>query len=122
MAFLQAADADSLFVSVLTIGELRKGVAIRAVTDLDLAERLGEWVDGLEQSFASRVLPIDGVISRRWGELSADRSRPVIDTLIAVTAQVHDLTLVTRNVDDVRGIDVTVIDPWKIRKPMRTKR
>lgn len=122
MAFLDAADADSLFISVLTIGELRKGIAIKRRADPDAARSLAAWVDGMEQSFADRIVPIDAAVSRRWGELSADRSRPVIDTLIAATALVHGLTLVTRNGSDMRGIDVPIINPWEGRRPTRTKK
>jgi predicted nucleic acid-binding protein len=113
MAFLAAADALSLFISVLTMGELRKGVEIKRRSDPGAADRIGTWVEGIEQTFADRILPVDSAVARRWGELSADRSRPVINTLIAATALVHGLTLVTRNTADIRGIDLTVIDPWK---------
>lgn len=117
MAFLAAADAESLFVSALTIGELRKGVEIRRRADADAATRIGAWVEGIEQTFADRILPVDTAVARCWGELSADRSRPVIDTLIAATALVHGLTLVTRDVGDMRGIDLAMIDPWQAGAP-----
>jgi len=73
-------------------------------------------VEGIELTFADHILSVDVAVARRWGELSADRTRPVIDTLIAATALVHDLTLVTRNTDDVRGIPLAVIDPRKGRE------
>jgi predicted nucleic acid-binding protein len=113
MAFLAAADASSLFISALTMGELHRGVEIKRRSDPDAAGRIGAWVEGIERSFADRVLPVDAEVARRWGELSADRSRPVIDTLIAATALVHGLTLVTRNAVDMRGIELAIIDPWK---------
>jgi predicted nucleic acid-binding protein len=112
MALMSAAEASNLFLSVLTLGELRKGVAIRRRSDQDIADRLGAWVDDLEANFADRLLPVDAAVAQRWGEVSADRSRPMIDTLIAATALVHGLTLVTRNTADVRGLAVPVIDPW----------
>lgn len=121
-AFLSKVDAQSLFISALTIGELRKGIAIRYRTAPDAAVLLADWVDEVEQSFADRIVPIDAAVSRRWGELSADRSRPVIDTLIAATALVHGLTLVTRNENDVRGIDVPVINPWENLRVVRKKK
>ncbi len=115
IAFLSAAEAAGLFLSVLTLGELRKGVAAKYRTDPGAADQLGAWVDGIETIFADRVLPIDAAIARRWGELSANRSLPVIDTLIAATAISHGLTLVTRNMRDVASTGVGLIDPWTIR-------
>jgi hypothetical protein len=115
MAFLSAADAAGLFLSVLTLGELRKGVAARRRTDPVAADRLGAWVDAIETSFADRVLSIDAATARRWGELSAGRSMPVIDTLIAATAISRGLTLVTRNARDVESTGVPLVDPWQAR-------
>lgn len=115
IAFLSAAEAAGLFLSALTLGELRKGVAAKRRTDPGAADQLGAWVDGIETTFADRVLPIDAATARQWGELSANRSLPVIDTLIAATAISHDLTLVTRNTRDVESTGVPLVDPWQIR-------
>jgi len=113
MAFVRAADATRLFISVLTMGELRKGVAARRRTDPVAAERLGNWVDGIETMFADRILPVDATVARIWGELSARRNLPVIDTLIAATAIASGLTLVTRNTRDVATTGVPLVDPWQ---------
>jgi toxin FitB len=113
MAFLAAADAAGLFLSVLTLGELRKGVEAKRRTDPATADRLGAWVDRIETTFADRVLPVDAPAARLWGELSAGRILPAIDTLIAVTAITRGLTLVTRNTRDVAGTGVPVLDPWQ---------
>lgn len=115
MAFLAAAHAADLFLSVLTLGELRKGVEAKRRTDPAAADRLEGWVADIETTFADRVLPIDGAIARLWGELSALRSVPVIDTLIAATAITHSLTLVTRNIRDVASTEVTLLNPWQGR-------
>jgi len=115
VAFLTAADAAGLFISVLTLGELRKGVSAKRRADPAAADQLGVWVDGIETGFADRALPVDAAAARRWGELSAGRSLPVIDTLIAATALVHGLTLVTRNAGDFESIGVTLFDPWQAR-------
>jgi predicted nucleic acid-binding protein len=115
MSFLSAADAAGLFLSVLTLGELRKGVEIKRRTDPGAADRLGAWVDGIETIFADRLLPVDSSVARRWGELSAGRSLPVIDTLIAATALGNGLTLVTRNTRDVESTGVPLVDPWQVR-------
>lgn len=115
LTFLQSIDASRLFVSVLTLGELRKGVEIKRRRDADAAHRIGTWVEEIETTFADRVLPVDASVARMWGELSADRKRPVVDTLLAATAIVHRLTLVTRNGADVAGIDVALVNPWRAR-------
>lgn len=112
IAFLTDTDPSALYISVLTLGELRKGVAQKMRSDAAGAKRIAEWVDGLEFSFADRIHGIDGQTARVWGELSAQRPRPVIDTLLASTAVVHQLTFVTRNIDDVSDIDVKLLNPF----------
>lgn len=112
MAFLQATDSSALYLSVLTIGELRKGIAIKRRTDLTAARALAGWVEGLEFGFADRILPIDAATARLWGDWSGDRPRPVIDTLLAATAAKHSLTFVTRNTRDISGLPVKVHNPW----------
>lgn len=113
ISFLSTAEPSALYISVLTLGELRKGVALKRQSDNDAAKKIAAWVDGLEFSFADRILGIDAATARLWGELSAERPRPVVDTLLAATAIVHELTFVTRNTGDVRDIDLKRIDPWK---------
>jgi toxin FitB len=115
IAFLSAADAAGLFLSVLTLGELRKGVEAKRGADPAAASQLGAWVDGIETTFSDRIMPIDAEAARHWGELSAGRSLPVIDTLIAATAISRGLTLVTRNTRDVRATGVPLVDPWQAR-------
>ena len=112
ISFLSTAEPSALYISVLTLGELRKGVALKRQSDNDAAKKIAAWVDGLEFSFADRILGIDAATARLWGELSAERPRPVVDTLLAATAIVHELTFVTRNTGDVRDIDLKRIDPW----------
>lgn len=114
-AFLAAADPAGLFLSVLTLGELRKGVGARRRTDSAAADQLGAWVDIIETTFADRVLTVDAAIARLWGELSASRSLPVVDTLIAATAIRHGITLVTRNTGDFESTGALIVDPWQVR-------
>jgi len=111
--FLSAADSAGLFLSVLTLGELHKGIETRRRSDPLSAERIEYWVNGVVTLFADRILPIDSEIGRKWGELSAGRSLPVIETLIAATAIIRGLTLVTHNARDVEATGVTLLDPWR---------
>jgi len=112
IAFLKAVDPSSLYLSVLTIGELRKGVAAKMRRDPIAAKSLSAWLQGLEVGFADRMFGIDAAAARLWGDLSSDRPRPVVDTLLAATAILHGLTFVTRNTRDVRGIRVALHNPW----------
>jgi toxin FitB len=114
MAFLQSADSASLFLSVLTVGELRKGVAVKMRTDSVAAKSLAAWVEGLEFGFADRILDIDAATARLWGDWSGDRPRPVVDTLLAATAVQQNLIFVTRNTRDVDGIPVKLHNPWTV--------
>ncbi len=111
-AFLTDTDVTTLYLSVLTLGELRKGIATRRRTDSATADALSAWVDGLEQNFADRIVPIDARTAKLWGELSSDRSRPVIDTLMAATAIANGFTLVTRNSRDFAGMEVPLVNPF----------
>jgi len=112
MAFLEATDSSALYLSVLTLGELRKGIAIKRRTDSAAARTLAAWVEGLEFGFAERILGVDAATARLWGDWSADRPRPVIDTLLAATAAQHALTFVTRNTRDIGGLPLKVHNPW----------
>jgi hypothetical protein len=112
ISFLSAAEPSSLYISVLTLGELRKGVALKKQSDADAAKKIAAWVDGLEFSFGDRILGIDTDTAKLWGELSAERPRPVVDTLLAATAVVHDLAFVTRNTGDVKDIKLRLVNPW----------
>jgi predicted nucleic acid-binding protein len=114
LAFMRVADPNSSFISILTLGELRKGVAAKKLRDPDpnAAIQLAAWVEGLEVGFADRILGIDAATARLWGEWSAERPRPMVDTLLAATAVINNLTLVTRNIRDVRDTPVKLHDPW----------
>ena len=112
---MSAAGAEALFLSVLTLGELRTGVALKRRTDPVASNGLATWVEGIATNFADRILPIDTATALRWGELSAGGNPPVIDTLIAATALSRDLTLVTRNIKDFQSSGVLLLDPWRAR-------
>jgi toxin FitB len=115
-AWLKGREESLLFLSVLTIGELRKGAL--AVKESARRMALETWIDGhLCVRFAGRILGVDLEIADRWGRMAAEVSAPsrlpVIDGLLAATAAHHNLTLVTRNVKDVSGIGVRLFNPWQ---------
>jgi predicted nucleic acid-binding protein len=111
--FMQTLRGQPVFISVLTLGELRRGAELRRRSDAVAAEQLAVWIDVTEINFADRVLPVDRAVADIWGKLSADRPRPVVDALIAATALAHDLTLVTRNTRDFADTGVALVNPWK---------
>ncbi len=103
----------TLYLSVLTLGEIRKGVD--AVAGATRRQRLVDWLQlELPAFFAGRLLPIDAAVADRWGRLQAAAGRPLpaVDSLLAATALTHDLVLVTRNVRDFAGLPVQVFNPW----------
>jgi toxin FitB len=112
MQFLSNATPAALYLSCLSIGELKKGVTLKMKSDPSAAKAIATWVDGLETNFADRILAIDTATAKLWGEWSAQRPRPVIDTLLAATAIIHNLILVTRNESDVQDLPVKVFNPW----------
>ena len=106
-------DESQLFISSLTIGEIRRGIEIaRRRRDVDQAEALETWLQTVIQRFSGRILIVDAKEADTWGQISAIRTVPVVDSLLAATAIVHDMTLVTRNVADVAGLGVQVLDPF----------
>jgi predicted nucleic acid-binding protein len=107
--------AQSLYLSVLTLGELRKGIELLAPSARKLA--LLDWLEGeIPAYFSGRILPVDGQVADHWGRLLARAARPTpaVDGLLAACASRHGLTLVTRNVRDVRPLGVAVLDPWNV--------
>lgn len=111
--WLEGRPATSLYLSVLTLGELRKG--IEALPEGARKRRLLDWLEvELPGFFAGRALPIDARVADRWGQLVAQAGRPVpaIDSLLAATALTHGLSLVTRNLRDFQYPGLAVVDPW----------
>jgi predicted nucleic acid-binding protein len=110
--WFESADADELFLSVLVVGEIRKGVDLARHQDPVKARALERWLADLEGSYGDRVLPVTMAIADRWGRLGALRPTSTIDGLLAATALVHDLTLVTRNLADVTHTGARLWNPF----------
>jgi predicted nucleic acid-binding protein len=105
---------DDLWLSSLVLGEIRKGVELARRHDSRKAKALEGWLADIVSSFGDRVLPVDAAVVDQWGRTSAIRSVPVIDALLAATAKVYGLTLVTRNLADVAGLEVDVLNPFEV--------
>lgn len=101
-----------IFLSVLTIGEIRKGIEAVRRRDPDSAAALDRWLSTVTDDFADRIVPIDEKIADEWGRLNVPDPLPVIDGLIAATARVHGLVLVTRDTRHVSRTDTRYIDPF----------
>ena len=103
-------EAD-VFLSVVTIGEIERG--IHKVRDADFALSLTRWLEDLLRFYGDRILPVTPDIARRWGRLSADIGHEGSDLLVAATAAAHGLTVATRNVRHFAPTGVAVFDPFK---------
>lgn len=105
--------ARALFLSVLTLGEIRKG--IDSLHDLPKRQILNDWLETeLSAYFQGRILPVDQLVGDRWGRLLAKAGRPLptIDSLLAATAAAHGLCMVTRNTRDFEGLGIDLFNPW----------
>jgi predicted nucleic acid-binding protein len=114
--WMEAADETMLYLSVLTVGEIRKGLA--GLPQGKRRTRLEAWLElELQARFAGRIVPIDAAIADRWGLIASEAKRkgrglPVIDGLLAATALHHNLTVVSRNASDFTNAHVPVLNPW----------
>lgn len=104
---------EDLYVSVLVLGEIEKGIELVAPRDRDKARALQGWLARLEIAFRRRTVPVDREIAHEWGRMSAVRPIPVIDGLLAASAKVRDLTLVTRNTKQLIGLGARLLDPFR---------
>jgi predicted nucleic acid-binding protein len=117
LEWMEAADEGLLHLSVLTLGEIRKGAAL--LLQDKRRTQLETWLEvDLQARFAGRIMPIDSAIADRWGLIAAEARRkgitlPVIDGLLAATALHHNLTIVSRNVKDFVNTQVPVLNPWE---------
>ena len=117
MAWIEAADESLLYISVLTLGEIRKGLA--ALSQGKRRTQLETWLDvELRARFSGKTLPVDAPVADRWGWLAATAKRAgkplaVIDGLLAATALHHNLTLVSRNTSDFAHLQVPLLNPWQ---------
>ena len=113
VAWVGSLGETDAFLSVVTIGEIERGIA--ELADAEFARTLSTWLEDLLRLYADRVLPITADIARRWGRLSAELGHNGADLLVAATAASHRLTVATRNVRHFAPTGVPVFDPFKAR-------
>jgi len=101
-----------LFLSVVTIGEIERGIRLQQRKNQQFSQQLADWLDGILSHYAERILPIDIPVARRWGVLSADAGNASADLLVAATALEHGMAVVTRNQRHFEATGVTVINPF----------
>lgn len=111
-SWFDALDADAVLLSVLTLGEIRRGVENVRRRDAPAARSLDRWLRRLVADHADRILPVDHAVAEEWGRLNVPDPLPVIDGLLAATAKVHGLTLATRNVRDVARTGIRLVNPF----------
>ncbi len=111
-SWAQSIEPNQNFLSVLVVGELRRGAILKRRTDRAAADALEQWIARLTHLYGDRILPITLEIAHEWGRLSALRPIPPEDGLLAATANIHRLTFVTRNTKNVQGLGVAVLNPW----------
>jgi predicted nucleic acid-binding protein len=114
-AWYDTVSAEDVFLSVLTIGEIRRGIENIRRRDVSAARVLEVWFAKVSANHSARILPVTDAVAEEWGRFNVPDPLPVIDGLLAATAKVHGLTLVTRNVSDVEATGIPVIDPFSGR-------
>ena len=113
VGWLRSVNPLAVYLSVITLGEIMRGVALKQKSDPRAASHLAQWLQTLRTDHADRILPITDAIALEWGRLAALRPRGDADGLIAATAIVHDLIVVTRNVADFDDTRASTLNPWE---------
>lgn len=117
LTWLESAPIDDLCVSVLVIGELRHGIERLRTRDPRQAAILEPWLTDLRERFDDRTIPVDREIAEAWGRMRAATRVPTVDGLLAATAKVRGLVVVTRNVADFARTGVAILNPWDPPSP-----
>ena len=116
-AWLASVTDESLYISVLVVGEIRRGIERLRPRDGDRAALFDRWLTSIVTGYGDRILPIDREIADEWGRISPNRTIPTTDGLMVATARARSLTFVTRNVAAARGLSATTLNPFEAAKP-----
>jgi predicted nucleic acid-binding protein len=111
-AWAEDVSGERHFVSVLSLGEIRKGIERLRRKSPQQCEAFEQWLEQLSVDYAEDILEVNDAVADRWGRLEAGRTRPVIDGLLAATALESDLTIATRNTKDFAGTGVKLVNPF----------
>ncbi len=111
--WLEAQRTTDLYLSVVSVGEVERGIRRQRTRDPSFAEELARWLDRVMSWYGERVLPVDIATARRWAQLSGDIGHDSVDLLIAATALEHGLTVVTRNTRHFEPTGVPVLNPFR---------
>jgi toxin FitB len=110
--WLDTVAGPNLYLSVMVLGEVRKGVELLSRRDPRQATVYESWLDRLYRQFRTRMLPVTFEVAQEWGRLHSIRPLPIVDGLLAATARAHDWIIVTRNVKDFVGLNVATVNPF----------
>ncbi len=110
--WMETVSPGELYLSVLVVGEIRRGVERLRRRDLAQARVYEEWLDRLRRDYAERIIPVTAAIAEEWGRINVPDPVPVVDGLLAATAKVEGMTFVTRNTADVERTGVRLVNPF----------
>ena len=111
-AWMRSVDSSDLYLSVLVLGEVRAGIERLRRRDAHGAAALEVWLAQVEDGFGAKILPVSREVAETWGRMAVPDPLPVVDGLLAATAKIHGLTLVTRNTKDVIRTGVPLLNPF----------
>jgi len=114
LSWLRSVDPARVYLSTLTLGEIRRGIVLKQKSDPAAAAKLAAWLHQLRLDYAGRTLAVTDEISVEWGRIAAIRTRGEVDGLIAATAIVHNFVLITRNRKDFEDTGASVLNPWDL--------
>jgi predicted nucleic acid-binding protein len=114
--YLKAQAPETVFMSAMTIGEIEAGIEKQRNLAPEFAEELSQWLALMELQFSQSILPVTSTIAKLWGRLCVQTGNKGIDNLIAATALIHNLVVVTRNVKDFEVVGVQTMNPFDVEK------
>ncbi len=117
--WIERVSSQDLFLSVVTVGEIERGIERQRQLDPSFAERLALWLDAVLRTYEGRILPVDISVARRWGRLSQRVGNMGLDLAVAATALEHGLTVATRNISDFEPTGVSVLNPFSSLPPRK---